>query len=120
MHRRSSSGMLSAFWRQRKLDHFKKFMLDRRIIQECSDWSPYGVSEVGRKFLSGVSGPDTKILRLILPYRQEVSNLPKKFTHFASEWLPYLEGETGMKFEMKVSWSSGGRPLKSLLSDNNR
>jgi hypothetical protein len=119
MHRRSSSCHLSKRWRQIKIDHFKRHMLHWRVIKDCSDWSPDIRSEISRDFLRCESGPVASIIRLILPYRHEIADLGKKFSRFASAWVPYLKLETGIEFKPQVSWSSSGPHLKSLLALNN-
>ena len=108
---------ISRTWRRAKIDRFQAYMLDPAVVQRCIDWNPCVPSLVARKVLISRRAPDPSIVRAIFPYRRSLRGLPLEFSNFAAVWIPHLKAETGIDFSFVVSWSAGGRPLKSFFKE---
>lgn len=117
MHRRSSCSSISKAWRRAKIVRFQAFRLDPAVVQKCMAWEPSVPSEVARKVLCSLGASVVSTIRAIIPYRREFLGLPSEFARFVADWTPHLKAELGQDFKFVISWSAGGRPLKSFFKE---
>jgi hypothetical protein len=113
MTRRSATSAMAVSWRSHKLQRFQHFMLSPSVLQDCRTWRARSGAEVAKHWCSKPS-LSTKV-RLVLPFRAELSSLPAELRHLAKLWRGQLLFETGLDVEPCVCWSKAGASLLDLV-----
>jgi hypothetical protein len=115
MTRRSSSIQLAEEWRAIKLARFVHFRLAPHVLLKCASWRARLPSQIAREWLKPLSEDGKTTIRAIIPFRRGLDSLAMELRHLSEVWRPWLRMETGLDFSFKISWSSGGTPLKGYL-----
>ncbi len=115
MTRRSSSNELAEQWRGIKLARFIHFRLAPHVILKCAEWRAREPSQLAREWLGPSSQDKRTTVRAIIPFRRGLESLATELSGLGEVWRPWLRWETGIDFSFKISWSSGGTPLKGYL-----
>ena len=114
MFSRSSTGSVGRQWAKVKLDRFRAFFLDPGVIRACQVYRRCRPSEVA--LTTRASDVVRKVVRVVLPFRRELADLPRQVHELGNLWRPFLKAETGVDVEFAVAWSSAGRNLRSFFA----
>jgi hypothetical protein len=117
MARRCDVLSTSRFFQEQKLARFRWFLLDPAVLETCRVWRARQGSAVARSVVRGEGGilDRRRVVRLILPYRRELSSFPFEVAAIWNRYSSLFVDETGLSLDIRVSWSRAGRPLSNLL-----
>jgi hypothetical protein len=115
MDRRASERETGRIYQELKLQRFSRYMLDPTVLQACHEWRRKCKSLVAGAVLCKASQCNSRICRIVLPFRKELSLLPSLLRAIAKRMAPYVVGETGLDILIQVSWARAGKPLATLL-----
>ena len=117
MFRRSSDVRTGLACSKFKIDRFKHYLLKESVLATCRLEQVRTRSSVAELFLQEGQGdelPKGRVVRLILPYRAELRDLPGKVAELLGDKNRLLRDVLGITLRVQICWGKAGTALAQI------